>query len=97
MSALWRIMALWRGRSGWLALGVVMSLGALIAGVGLMTLSGGLVAGGGALVYAGSIQRITSGRVIPHSSEFASMRGIERNGRFRALEPTSICVRRSLY
>ena len=52
MSALWRIMALWRGRSGWLALGVVMSLGALIAGVGLMTLSGGLVAGGGALVIA---------------------------------------------
>ncbi len=52
MSALLRIMALWRGRAGWLALGVAMSLGALIAGVGLMTLSGGLVAGGGALVIA---------------------------------------------
>jgi ATP-binding cassette subfamily C protein CydC len=52
VSALLRIMALWRGRAGWLALGVAMSLGALIAGVGLMTLSGGLVAGGGALVIA---------------------------------------------
>jgi ATP-binding cassette subfamily C protein CydC len=52
MTALLRIMALWRGRAGWLALGVVMSLGALVAGVGLMTLSGGLVAGGGALAIA---------------------------------------------
>jgi len=52
VTALLRIMALWRGRAGWLLLGVAMSLGALIAGVGLMTLSGGLLAGGGALVVA---------------------------------------------
>jgi ATP-binding cassette, subfamily C, bacterial CydC len=50
MSALLRIIGLWRRRALSLAIGVVISLGALIAGIGLMTLSGGLVAGGGALV-----------------------------------------------
>jgi ATP-binding cassette subfamily C protein CydC len=52
MTALPRIVALWGGRAAWLTLGVVVSLGALIAGVGLLTLSGGLVAGGGALMIA---------------------------------------------
>lgn len=40
MSALFRIMALWRGRAPWLALGVAMSLAALCAGVLMMVLAG---------------------------------------------------------
>ncbi|OJY64142.1 MAG: thiol reductant ABC exporter subunit CydC [Rhodospirillales bacterium 70-18] len=45
MTALLRIMALWRPRFGWLAAGVIVSLAALGAGVALMVQSGALVAG----------------------------------------------------
>lgn len=40
MSALWRIMALWRPQAGWLAAGVVLSLAALLAALLLMTQAG---------------------------------------------------------
>ncbi|MBV9757686.1 MAG: hypothetical protein JO047_11570, partial [Alphaproteobacteria bacterium] len=39
-----RVLALWRAQSRWLLLGGAVSLAALAAGVGLMTLAGGLVA-----------------------------------------------------
>jgi ATP-binding cassette subfamily C protein CydC len=44
MRPLLRILALWRGRGGWLLLGGIVALAALAAGVGLMTLAGALVA-----------------------------------------------------
>ena len=52
MSALWRIMALWRPQAGWLAAGVVLSLAALLAALLLMTQAGftvGAAALGGAV------------------------------------------------
>ena len=52
MSALWRIMALWRPQAGWLAAGVVFSLAALLAALLLMTQAGftvGAAALGGAV------------------------------------------------
>jgi ATP-binding cassette, subfamily C, bacterial CydC len=45
VSALWRILQLWRGRTPWLALGIVVSLLALATAVALMTVAGGLAAG----------------------------------------------------
>ncbi len=43
MSDLLRILWLWRGRTGWLLLGLLLALGSLAAGVGLMALAGGVV------------------------------------------------------
>jgi ATP-binding cassette, subfamily C, bacterial CydC len=48
---LWRIVALWGRQSGWLILGLLISLAALAAGIGLMTVSGYTV-GAGALAGA---------------------------------------------
>ncbi|MCX7378098.1 MAG: thiol reductant ABC exporter subunit CydC [Alphaproteobacteria bacterium] len=53
MSALFRIMALWRPQAGWMVAGVVLSLAALLAALLLMTQAGftvGAAALGGALV-----------------------------------------------
>ena len=44
MKDLRRILGLWRGRAGWLAAGVVLSLIALAAGVGLMAVAGRTIA-----------------------------------------------------
>ncbi|HET8995368.1 MAG TPA: thiol reductant ABC exporter subunit CydC [Acetobacteraceae bacterium] len=44
MTDLLRILALWRNRTGWLLFGLVISLVALAAGVGLMVLSGRMIA-----------------------------------------------------
>lgn len=44
MTALGRILVLWRGRWGWLAAGVAVSLAALASGVVLLAASGGAVA-----------------------------------------------------
>jgi ATP-binding cassette subfamily C protein CydC len=55
MSALLRVLGLWRGQAGWLVLGALVALAALAAGVALMAVSGGAVgaiATGGALVAA---------------------------------------------
>jgi ATP-binding cassette, subfamily C, bacterial CydC len=49
---LFRIIALWGRQTGWLLAGLMVSLGALIAGVGLMTMSGVTI---GAAVLAGSL------------------------------------------
>jgi ATP-binding cassette subfamily C protein CydC len=52
MSDLGRILRLWRGRAPWLLLGLIVSLGALAAGVGLMALSGAVI---GAAVATGAL------------------------------------------
>ncbi len=44
MSDVLRILALWRGRAVWLVAGIIVSLAALLAGVGLMALGGTMVA-----------------------------------------------------
>lgn len=44
MTDLLRILALWRARTGWLLFGLLISLLALAAGVGLMVLSGRMIA-----------------------------------------------------
>ncbi len=49
---LFRIMGLWGRQTGWLLVGLLVSLAALIAGVGLMTVSGFTI---GAAVFAGSL------------------------------------------
>ncbi len=43
MTPLLRILALWRGRAGWLVAGLLMSLASVAAGVALLALSGGRV------------------------------------------------------
>jgi ATP-binding cassette, subfamily C, bacterial CydC len=48
---LWRIIGLWGRQSGWLILGLLLSLAALAAGIGLMTVSGYTI-GAGALAGA---------------------------------------------
>ncbi len=54
MTALIGIVRLWRGRAGWLAFGLAVSLASVLSGVALLAASGGLVgrliAGGGVLV-----------------------------------------------
>ena len=49
---LFRIMGLWAPQAAWLLIGLLVSLGALIAGVGLMTVSGLTI---GAAILAGSL------------------------------------------
>ncbi|HBK05998.1 MAG TPA: thiol reductant ABC exporter subunit CydC [Acetobacteraceae bacterium] len=49
---LFRVIGLWGRQTGWLFFGLVMSLAALIAGVGLMTVSGLTI---GAAILAGSL------------------------------------------
>jgi len=43
MSELLRILGMWRSRAGWLALGALVSLAALAAGVGVMTIAGRVI------------------------------------------------------
>ena len=67
MRPLLRILALWRGRSLWLAIGNAVSLAALAAGVALMALSGGLVAGllaGAALASPLALRLLGPARVV---------------------------------
>ena len=56
MSALLRIMAMWRGQFGWLAAGAVVSLLALGAGLALMPMSAAMVTGG--VMVAGMALRV---------------------------------------
>jgi ATP-binding cassette subfamily C protein CydC len=52
MSALGRVLRLWRAQAGWLVLGVLVSLASLATGVALMAVSGGAV---GAIVTGGAL------------------------------------------
>jgi ATP-binding cassette, subfamily C, bacterial CydC len=66
MSPLLRVLALWRGHLGWLLLGFVVTLAALAAGVGMMTLSGAALATAvtGALVAPMLLRGFGAARVI---------------------------------
>ena len=67
MNDLFRILALWRPRAGWLIFGAATALGALAAGVGLMTVSGAFLATAvttGALVAAGVLRGLGAARVV---------------------------------
>jgi ATP-binding cassette, subfamily C, bacterial CydC len=52
VSPLLRVLWLWRGRAGWLGLGLALALGSLAAGVGLMALAGGVL---GTALVAGAL------------------------------------------
>jgi len=66
VSPLLRVLALWRGHLGWLLLGFVVTLAALAAGVGMMTLSGAALATAvtGALVAPMLLRGFGAARVI---------------------------------
>lgn len=62
-----RILALWRGRTGWLAGGLILSLVALGCGVALMALAGsviGTVVAAGVLVAPLALRGVGAGRVV---------------------------------
>jgi len=93
--ALWRILTLWRGRAGWLALGLVISLAALATGVALMVVSGGLVAGlvTGALLSAPVALRVIGpARVVLRYLE----RLVTHDALFRALADLRVWFFRGL-
>jgi len=79
-----RILALWRSRAGWLAAGLVISLGALACGVALMAVSGALVGAAfaaGVLVAPVALRGLGAGRVVLRYLE----RMVTHAATFRAL------------
>jgi ATP-binding cassette subfamily C protein CydC len=94
MRALFRIVALWRDHALWLALGFAATLAALLAGVGLMTLSGTMLgaAAAGGLVAPILLRRLGVSRVV--------LRYFERlwlhEGTFRALAALRVWFFRGL-
>ncbi len=94
MRALLRIIALWREHALWLALGFAATLAALLAGVGLMTLSGTMLgaAAAGGLVAPVLLRRLGIARVV--------LRYFERlwlhEGTFRALASLRVWLFRGL-
>src|SRR5581483_6260215 len=79
-----RILALWRGRAGWLAAGLVISLAALGCAVGLMALSGALIGtavAAGVLVAPLALRALGAGRVALRYAE----RLVTHAATFRAL------------
>ncbi len=84
MSDLLRILGLWRGRAVWLIAGVVVSLGALAAGVGLMASGGAMMAAalaGGMLLAAATLRGLGAARVVLRYGE----RLVTHAATFRAL------------
>lgn len=94
MRPLLRIVALWRVHAPWLALGFAATLAALLAGIGLMTLSGAMLgtAAVGALVVPGLLRGTGVARVV--------LRYFERlwlhEGTFRALASLRVWFFRGL-
>jgi len=79
-----RILALWRTRTGWLIAGVVVSLFALAAGVGLMAMSGltiGVAVVSGALIVPTALRALGVARVALRYGE----RMVTHAATFRAL------------
>ena len=79
-----RILALWRGRAGWLAAGLLISLAALGCGVALMAVSGALIGtavAAGALVAPLALRGLGIGRVVRRYLE----RLVTHAATFRAL------------
>jgi ATP-binding cassette subfamily C protein CydC len=95
MSALLRILALWRGQAVPLIAGVVVSLATLAVVVGLMTASGALVAGavtGVALVTPMALRVLGPARVVLRYGE----RLVTHNATFRALADLRVWFFRGL-
>jgi ATP-binding cassette subfamily C protein CydC len=80
-----RILALWRGRAGWLVFGLLVSLAALAAGVALMAVSGALIgavlASAGLLTLPLALRGIGTARVVLRYAE----RLVTHAATFRAL------------
>jgi ATP-binding cassette subfamily C protein CydC len=81
---LFRIMALWSRQTGWLLAGLAISLAALTAAVGLMTVSGSVIGAalvGGGVVLPAVLRGLGGARVVLRYAE----RLVAHNGMFRAL------------
>jgi len=79
-----RILTLWRHRTGWLLFGLVISLSALAAGVGLMAVSGaliGAVVASGVLLLPAALRGLGTARVVLRYAE----RLVTHAATFRAL------------
>jgi ATP-binding cassette subfamily C protein CydC len=95
MTALRRILVLWRGRAGWLAAGILVSIASLGAAVALMAFSATLVAGmlAGAVVLAPLAVRVLGPlRVVLRYAE----RLVTHNATFRALADLRVWFFRGL-
>ena len=93
--AVWRILALWRGRAGWLMAGVVISLAALVAGVALMAMGGALLAtaiAAGVLVAPVALRGVGVARVVLRYLE----RLVTHDATFRALADLRVWFFRNL-
>jgi ATP-binding cassette, subfamily C, bacterial CydC len=79
-----RILGLWRGRAVWLAAGIMVSLGALAAGIAMMAVGGATVAtaiAAGVLAAPLALRGLGSARVVLRYAE----RLVTHNATFRAL------------
>lgn len=86
---LFRILALWRGRAGWLAAGLILSLVALGCGVALMALAGsviGSVVAAGVLLAPLALRGVGAGRVVFRYLE----RLVTHSAMFRALSDVRV-------
>jgi ATP-binding cassette subfamily C protein CydC len=92
---LFRIMGLWSRQTVWLLAGLLMSLAALAAGVGLMTVSGftvGVALVGGGLAVPAVLRGLGSARVVLRYAE----RLVTHGATFRALADTRVWFFRRL-
>jgi ATP-binding cassette, subfamily C, bacterial CydC len=95
MTDVLRILGLWRGRTFWLATGVLMSLGALAAGVAMMAVGGALVATAlvaGMLAAPLALRGLGTARVVLRYAE----RLVTHAATFRALADLRVWFFRSL-
>lgn len=91
MNDVLRILALWRGRAVWLAIGLVVSLAALASGVGMMAVGGALLAGG-VLSASIALRALGSARVVLRYAE----RVTTHDATFRALADLRVWFFRNL-
>jgi ATP-binding cassette, subfamily C, bacterial CydC len=95
MSGLLRILGLWRGRIAWLAAGVLVSLGALAAGVAMMAVGGTMVAAAlaaGVLAAPAALRGLGAARVVLRYAE----RLVTHAATFRALADLRVWFFRNL-
>jgi ATP-binding cassette subfamily C protein CydC len=95
VSGVVRILGLWRGRVAWLAAGVVVSLGALAAGVAMMALGGAMVASAlavGVLAAPLALRGLGVARVVLRYAE----RLVTHAATFRALADLRVWFFRNL-
>jgi ATP-binding cassette subfamily C protein CydC len=92
---LFRVMGLWGRQTGWLLVGLVISLSALVAGVALMAVSGltiGMALVGGGLAIPAMLRGLGSARVVLRYTE----RLVTHGAMFRALADTRVWFFRRL-